>query len=104
MVIQVPDAVSAYQSASKLGKDGNPMKAAGNQAPDTFADMVRDGVQNMVDASHKSEKVSADYIAGKADMVDVVSSIRNAEMMLNTVVAVRDRVVSSIQEILRMPI
>ena len=43
-------------------------------------------------------------IAGEADVTDVVMAVTNAETTLQTVVAVRDRVMAAYQEILRMPI
>ena len=42
--------------------------------------------------------------AGKADVTDVVTAVAEAEVTLQTVVAVRDRVIQAYQEILRMPI
>jgi flagellar hook-basal body complex protein FliE len=36
--------------------------------------------------------------------MDVVTAVSNAEMTLQTVVAVRDRVLNAYQEIMRMPI
>jgi flagellar hook-basal body complex protein FliE len=43
-------------------------------------------------------------LAGKADIVDVVNAVNQAELTLDTVVAVRDKVVSAYQSILNMPI
>ncbi len=43
-------------------------------------------------------------ISGEADLKDVVTAVANAENTLETVVAVRDKVLSAYQEILRMPI
>ena len=43
-------------------------------------------------------------IKGTADMQDVVMAVSNAETALQTVVAVRDKVVTAYQEILQMPI
>jgi flagellar hook-basal body complex protein FliE len=37
-------------------------------------------------------------------VTDVVTAVTNAEVALDTVVAVRDRVISAYQEIMRMPI
>jgi len=37
-------------------------------------------------------------------LLDIVTSVNDAEQTLRTVVAVRDKVVQSYQEILRMPI
>jgi len=51
-----------------------------------------------------AETVSAGAVAGNADLVDVVTAVSNAEMVLESVTAVRDRVISAYQEIMRMPI
>ena len=40
---------------------------------------------------------------GKADLNDVVQAVTNAEVTLQTVTAVRDKVLNAYQEILRMP-
>jgi flagellar hook-basal body complex protein FliE len=46
----------------------------------------------------------AAQVQGKAELVDVVTSISAAEASLETVMAVRDQVISAYQEIMRMPI
>jgi len=69
-----------------------------------FGQMLTEALQNTVDASRTSETVAAKAVAGKADVTDVVAAVTNAEMALDTVMAVRDRVISAYQEILRMPI
>ena len=43
-------------------------------------------------------------VAGKADLTDVVTAVSEAETALNTVVAIRDRVISAYQDIIKMPI
>lgn len=43
-------------------------------------------------------------ISGEADLKDVVTAIANAEHTLETIVAVRNKVLNAHQEILRMPI
>ncbi|MFC3673932.1 flagellar hook-basal body complex protein FliE [Ferrovibrio xuzhouensis] len=92
---------------------GNPLQGLTvTQAPGTgqtaaaggFGDMLRTALQDSVDAAKKSEQMSAQAVAGKADVTDVVTAVNNAEMALDTVVAVRDRVISAYQEIMRMPI
>ena len=42
--------------------------------------------------------------AGKTNVTDVVEAVSSAEVTLQAVTAVRDRVVNAYQEILRMPI
>jgi flagellar hook-basal body complex protein FliE len=46
----------------------------------------------------------AAQVAGKTELVDVVTAISAAEASLETVMAVRDQVISAYQEIMRMPI
>jgi flagellar hook-basal body complex protein FliE len=40
----------------------------------------------------------------KSDLLDVASAINNAEMTLQSVVSIRDKVISAYQEVIRMPI
>lgn len=69
-----------------------------------FGEMLSEALQNTMDASRSSEVMASKAVAGKADVTDVVTAVTNAEMALDTVVAVRDRVISAYQEIMRMPI
>ncbi|HEX6956636.1 MAG TPA: flagellar hook-basal body complex protein FliE [Ferrovibrio sp.] len=69
-----------------------------------FGELLKEALQNTVEASRQAEAESAKAVAGKADITSVVTAVSNAEMALDTVVAVRDRVITAYQEILRMPI
>ena len=40
----------------------------------------------------------------QADIVDVVNAVNSAELTLDTVVAVRDKVIAAYQTIMQMPI
>ena len=51
-----------------------------------------------------SEKMAFEAVAKKADVVDVVTAVANAELTLNTVMNIRDRVMSAYQEIIKTPI
>jgi flagellar hook-basal body complex protein FliE len=55
-------------------------------------------------ASKSAETQIAARVAGKAELVDVATAIASAEASLETVMAVRDQVISAYQEIMRMPI
>ena len=43
-------------------------------------------------------------VTGKAEIVDVVTAVAEAELTVQTIVSVRDRMLSAYQEIMRMPI
>ena len=50
------------------------------------------------------EDMAAKAVTGEADLTDVVQAISSAELTLQTVVSVRDRMISAYQDIMRMPI
>lgn len=70
----------------------------------SFFDMVTNGLESVAQAGYKSENMAMKNLAGKADIADVVTAVTNAETALNTVVAVRDRVINAYQDIIKMPI
>lgn len=103
MAINIADAVSAYQKA--VGRD----IAAGLAAPaptgrGDFADVLRDAAEGAVLTLREGETQSIRAAAGTADLTDVVTAVSKAEITLQTVVTLRDRVIQAYQEILRMPI
>jgi flagellar hook-basal body complex protein FliE len=78
--------------------------AAGAAAPAGFGGMVENMIGEAAGAMRAAEAASARQVAGRGDMIDVVTAIGAAEVALDTVVAVRDRVVSAYTDIMRMQI
>ena len=85
---------------SSLGVGG----AASTGSGLDFGDLVTSGVQKVIDTQKQSEQTSAQAVLGKADLTDVVSAVNEAEMTLNTFVALRDRFLEAYDKIMRMPI
>lgn len=69
-----------------------------------FGDLVKKAATSSIDTMRAGEKASAQAVIGSADLTDVVEAVTNAELTLQTVVAVRDRMMSAYQEIMRLPI
>jgi len=110
MDMSASQAVAAYSQA--LGRAQN-TPAVGEAGPDSaaingqygsFGAMLRDQIQDVINTGKVAEGQTIKAAAGKAELVDVVTAVNNAEMALQTVVAVRDRMVAAYQEIMRMPI
>lgn len=74
--------------------------ASGND----FGDMLKSVMSDALQSSKAAESQIAAHTAGKAELIDVVTAISSAEASLETVMAVRDQVISAYQEIMRMPI
>lgn len=105
MVGEISGAISAYKNAGKLQSGGEAQSAKStDDSVGTFADLVKGGLQDAVQTAKQSEGVTAQYMLGNADITDVVMAVRDAEASITTITAIRDRVVNSIQEIMRMPI
>lgn len=103
MALPVSAATSAYANAAKLLNQGKPAVDQVADAGD-FAKLLGEAVQNVVDSGKVSDAKAMDLVNGRGDMVDVVTAISETELAMNTMVAVRDRVISAYEEIMRMPI
>ena len=102
MVAAVGNAVQAYNAAVKrMGAPG--IESRDNAGPG-FADVLKQVANEAVKTTREAETQSIAAAGGKADVNQVVNAVTAAEMTVQTVTAVRDRVVSAYQEILRMPI
>ncbi|PXA82883.1 flagellar hook-basal body complex protein FliE [Caulobacter sp. D4A] len=69
-----------------------------------FGDMLKSAMTDTVQSSRQAEHKIAQQAAGKAEMIDVVTAISSAEASLETVISIRDQVISAYQEIMRMSI
>ena len=101
MSFRVADAVSAYVQASQPLGPGVKAPVRPNGA---FADMLKDVASDAIQAGRHADKMTMAAIDGEAGVTEVVTALANAEITLQTVVAVRDRVIQAYQEILRMPL
>ena len=91
------------QAPSIASAVGAGADASASTAPN-FAHMVQGVIDGAVQASRNAESQMTAQVQGKAQLVDVVTSISSAEASLQTVMAVRDEVISAYQEIMHMTI
>jgi flagellar hook-basal body complex protein FliE len=94
-------AAALYKTASNMAKDS---VSSGGEDKVSFGALMKAGVESVIETQEKSEAVSAAAVTGKADITDVVKAVNEAELTLQTMVAVRDRIISAYQDIMRMPI
>jgi flagellar hook-basal body complex protein FliE len=98
----IAQAARAYANAT--GNVGGPGLEARSEPNGGFADMLRKAAGDTVDTLRQGEKASLGAVAGAGNLTEVVTAVSNAEATLQTVVAIRDRVIQAYQDILRMPI
>jgi flagellar hook-basal body complex protein FliE len=93
-------ALARYARAADLAREGQ-----GAAVPAaSFGALLEKVLADAVEAGHESERVATAALVGQANLQDVVAAVHAAEVTLQTVVAVRDRMISAYQDILRMPI
>jgi flagellar hook-basal body complex protein FliE len=69
-----------------------------------FGDFLTSAMKDAIGTMKSGEQAAAQQVAGKGDMVSVVNAVNQAELTLDTVVAVRDKVITAYQSIMQMPI
>ncbi len=108
MSITFNAATSAYGQAQKLisnaGEqsklDANPVSGEGGG----FAQALQDNLSSIVESGKVADATSMEMINGGGNVVDVVTAIAEAEIAIESMVTIRDRVIKAYEEIMRMPI
>ena len=103
MAVDPVSAVSAYNAAVQRISE-KAATGAENPSGTDFSSMVKGFAENALETGKGAEKLTGLAAAGEADINQVVIAVAEAEITLNTVVAVRDRVLTAYREIIRMPI
>src|SRR3954466_9264378 len=98
-------AAAAYQSIAQMGQTAAaPTAAAPTDVAGNFSDFLSGAIKDSISTIRQGETAATQQVQGKANLVDVVQSVNAAEITLDTVVAVRDKVVAAYQSIMNMPI
>ena len=103
----ITSALAAYGNVAKGGKPGPGAAGAGaGGAVDggAFADLVKSAIAEAARIGKTAESASIAAVNDRADLTKVVTAVAEAELALQTVVTIRDRVIEAYREIMRMPI
>lgn len=104
----ISNAINAYSALSKaVSGEGLSITQSSDATPSAgsdFASVLEKTARDSVTTMRKAEVESAAGIAGKADIRDVVQAVTNAELTLQTVVNVRDKVIAAYNDIIHLPV
>ena len=106
MVMNVSDALSAYKQNGGLSSSaglGAPTAEIGG-SDESFGDVLKGFGSDMVSTLKQGEAAAAAGVTGKADVTSVVTALNNAELMLQTVTGIRDKVIAAYQDITKTAI
>ncbi|MCO6419907.1 flagellar hook-basal body complex protein FliE [Siccirubricoccus sp. KC 17139] len=97
-----PSAVAPAQAAAAYRAAASPAEAGA--AAEGFGAALQRAVQDAVEVGRGADAATTQSLMGQGSVTDVVLAVSRAELTLQTAVAVRDRVVSAYQDVMRMPI
>ncbi len=110
-VIAFSAASAAYGAAAKITPTGGQAPALGNIAGGadsasggSFGDLMGQALGSARDSQYKAESLSLGAVGNKTQIHDLVTAVSDAELTLQTVVAIRDKMINAYQDILKMPI
>ena len=103
MTIAPSAAAAAYQAVAKIGAESAATGISAGASGD-FSQFLSQAMHDAVSTMKTGEQMTANQATGQTDIVNVVNAVNNAELTLDTVVAIRDKVISAYQSIMQMPI
>lgn len=98
--INPAQAIKAYSNMAKTSGAG----AASENEGANFGQLLRAAGSSAIESMKASEAASARAVTGDANATEVMEAVTNADIKLNMIVAIRDRMVSAYQEIMRTSI
>ncbi|MEG3618382.1 flagellar hook-basal body complex protein FliE [Magnetovibrio sp. PR-2] len=104
--VNIAKAADLYSQAQKSGITTSEIPNQNTDGPNQsqFSGLLSTYLDRANEIGKQGEAMSIKGIQGEANVSDVVTAVAEAEVTLQTVVAVRDKVVEAYKEILRMPI
>jgi flagellar hook-basal body complex protein FliE len=92
--------LQAYQSVDG-GTANAPQGGAGG---DAFSSLLGRALDGAVSTGKQADAQAMQALSGHGDLTHVVTAVSQAELALQTTVAIRDRVLQAYQDIIKMPI
>ena len=99
-------AANAYAALGRIMESGAGLGAgkAAESGGQSFGDMLKGAIGSVMDAGRKSDSQTIAMANGKANVMDVVTAVAETDVAVSTLVSVRDRVIQSYEDIMKMPI
>ena len=99
-------AANAYAALAQLRDQsaGLSRDAAASDGGLNFGSVLKDVVTNVTAVGRKSDAQTVAMAAGKANVMDVVTAVADTDVAVSTLVSVRDRVIQSYEDIMKMTI
>jgi len=96
-------AANAYASAARMLETGGVPKSS--ETGDTsFGAVLKEALGGVLDSGRKSDAQTVAMASGKANVMDVVTTVAETDVAVSTLVSVRDKVIAAYEDIMKMAI
>src|ERR1700754_1317359 len=98
-------AANAYANLARVLENSGTGKGSGSESGGpSFAALLKDSLGSVMDAGRKSDAQTVAMASGKANVMDVVTAVAETDVAVSTLVSVRDKVIASYEDIMKMAI
>jgi flagellar hook-basal body complex protein FliE len=97
-------AANAYASLARILEPGASSKGSETGGGPSFGALLKDAIGSVLEAGKKSDAQTLAMASGKANVMDVVTAVAETDVAVSTLVSVRDRVIQSYEDIMKMSI
>ena len=99
-------AANAYAALARMTAAPAPAPSKGAEVGggQSFGAVLKEALGSVMEAGRKSDAQTVAMTSGKANVMDVVTAVAETDVAVSTLVSVRDRVIQSYEDIMRMPI
>jgi flagellar hook-basal body complex protein FliE len=99
-------AANAYAALARIMDSSG---AAAGKGPEigggqSFSAVLKDAIGSVLDTGRKSDAQTVAMASGKANVMDVVTAVAETDVAVSTLVSVRDKVIQSYEDIMKMAI
>src|SRR5512138_1397342 len=95
-------AANAYAALSRMMESGGAEKGSQSTGGPSFGALLKDAVGSVLDSGKKSDAQAMAMTSGKAIVLDVVTAGAETDVAVSTLVSVRDRVIQSYEDIMKI--
>ncbi len=97
----ITNVLNAYEDAARGRKPstGPSETVSGGD----FASLVKDAISEAKKIGERSEQLTIAGITDSADISQVITAVAEAEVAIQTVVSIRDKIIEAYKDIIRMP-
>ena len=101
-------AANAYANLARIMESSGGLGGGAGKAVEgggqSFGAMLKDAIGSVLESGRKSDAQTVAMTSGKANVMDVVTAVAETDVAVSTLVSVRDRVIQSYEDIMKMPI